>query len=151
MFSWADTGKETKVKAAYSPTARDNLVTFQSLPRALSMDMLVPLDFFFLAIPPSRQHFPDQGYNHAPCNGGTESQPLNCPGSPLFGLSTLLVSLGESDPLSTPLPPAPHLRVHSFVSSGCFLGRPTLPCLAGRSLSPGPGCYPVGGERSVCP
>lgn len=46
MFSWADTGKETKVKVAYSPTARDNLVTFQSFPSVFSMDMLVPLGFF---------------------------------------------------------------------------------------------------------
>ena len=52
------------------------------------------------------------------------------------GFSTLLVSVGESDSLSTPLPPDPTSPcTHPFPPVG-YLGRPTVPCLAGSSLPP---------------
>ena len=66
------------------------------------------------------------------------------------GFSTLLVSLGESDNLSTPLPATPRLHVHLSVSS-CFLLRLSHISLSLRQIlvPVGQVCYPVGGEGSV--
>ena len=66
------------------------------------------------------------------------------------GFSTLLVSLGESDNLSTPLPATPRLHVHLSVSS-CFLLRLSHISLSLRQIlvPVGQVCYPAGGEGSV--
>ena len=66
------------------------------------------------------------------------------------GFSPLLVSLGESDNLSIPLPPTPRLHVHVSVSS-CFLLRSSHISLSHRQIlvPVGQVCYPAGGEGSV--
>ena len=71
-------------------------------------------------------------------------------GTLCIGLSTLLVSLGESDNLSTLLPPTPRLHVRMSISS-CFLLRSSHISLSHRRIlvPVGQVCYPAGGKGSV--